>query len=105
MAPRTPVLDPSGARQEMLDLARAYGEGTLGHPSRFFPEPAEPTVQLRSAGDGPHGTQTVSSNGASLTCPAVVAHSEVAHLTMPTNGTAKTLKLSDGTQITISAQR
>ena len=47
----------------------------------------------------------VASNGAQLTCPAVVAHSEVAHLTMPTNGTAKTLTLSDGTQITISAQR
>ncbi|MCP3721614.1 DUF6013 family protein [Paraburkholderia sp. CNPSo 3272] len=63
------------------------------------------TVQVSFRAQAPHGTQSVSSNGAALTCPAVVAHSEVAHLTMPTNGTAKTLKLSDGTQITISAQR
>lgn len=38
-------------------------------------------------------------------CPEVVAHSEVLHFSMPTNGTAKTLKLSDGTQLSISAQR
>lgn len=63
------------------------------------------TVQVSFRAQAPHGTQSVSSNGATITCPAVVAHSEVAHLTMPTNGTAKTLKLSDGTQITISAQR
>ncbi|SDE07630.1 DUF6013 family protein [Paraburkholderia lycopersici] len=63
------------------------------------------TVQVSFRAQAPHGTQSVSSNGATLTCPAVVAHSEVAHLTMPTNGTSKTLTLSDGTQITISAQR
>jgi hypothetical protein len=63
------------------------------------------TVQVSFRAQAPHGTQSVSSNGAQLTCPAVVAHSEVAHLTMPTNGTSKTLTLSDGTQITISAQR
>ncbi|POR53443.1 hypothetical protein B0G62_10312 [Paraburkholderia eburnea] len=38
-------------------------------------------------------------------CPEVVAHSEVLHFSMPTNGTAKTLTLSDGTQLSVSAQR
>ncbi|MEK6297492.1 MAG: DUF6013 family protein, partial [Paraburkholderia tropica] len=38
-------------------------------------------------------------------CPEVVAHSEVLHFSMPTNGTVKTVTLSDGTQLAISAQR
>jgi hypothetical protein len=38
-------------------------------------------------------------------CPEVIAHSEVLHFSMPTNGTAKTLTLSDGTQVSVSAQR
>ncbi|HTR52987.1 MAG TPA: alpha/beta fold hydrolase [Kofleriaceae bacterium] len=59
MAPRTPTLDPSDARRQMIDLARAYSEGNLGHPSPFFPEPAVPRVELRAAGDGPLGTQVV----------------------------------------------
>ena len=59
MAPRTPTLDPSDARRQMIDLARAYSEGNLGHPSPFFPEPTEPRVQLQPGGDGPLGTQVV----------------------------------------------
>jgi pimeloyl-ACP methyl ester carboxylesterase len=59
MGPRTPALDPQGALAEMRALAHAYGDGTLGHPSGFFPEPAAPAPQLRPAGDGPHSTQVV----------------------------------------------
>ncbi|CAM2173922.1 conserved exported hypothetical protein [Paraburkholderia sacchari] len=44
-------------------------------------------------------------SAAGAQCPEVVAHSEVLHFSMPTNGTAKTLTLSDGTQLSVSAQR
>ena len=59
MAPRTPAIDLTDARARMLELARLYSDGTLGHPSRFFPEPTPADVQLRPAGDGPLGTQVV----------------------------------------------
>lgn len=88
-------LDANGAmvRQTQVRLAPIVaGDGTA-------------TVQVSFRAQTPHGTQSVSNNGSALTCPAVIAHSEVTRLTMSTNGTAKTLTLSDGTQITISAQR
>lgn len=50
---------PRDARQELVELAAAYGEGTLGVPSRFFPAPTEPGVRLTPVGDGPLGTQVV----------------------------------------------
>ena len=59
MAPRTPRIDPTDAYAQMVELARAYGDGTLGHPSPFFPEPAAPDVALKSLGEGPLGTQVV----------------------------------------------
>lgn len=60
MAPRrsAPKLDPS-ARTQLIELAAAYGDGTLGVPSRFFPEPELPQPKLVSAGDGPLGTHVV----------------------------------------------
>ncbi|HTH61565.1 MAG TPA: DUF6013 family protein [Paraburkholderia sp.] len=62
-------------------------------------------VQLSFRAQAPRGTQTVTSGGKSLTCPAVVQHAEVVRFSMPTSGAAKTVKLADGTQITISAVR
>jgi len=59
MAPRTPKIDPGDARGRLLDLARDYSAGTLGTPSRFFPDPDAPRVKLSPAGDGPLGTQVV----------------------------------------------
>lgn len=59
MAPRTPPIEPGDARGRLVELARAYCDGTLGTPSAFFPTPVEPKVALRSAGDGPAGTQVV----------------------------------------------
>jgi pimeloyl-ACP methyl ester carboxylesterase len=59
MAPRTPRIDPSDAYAQMVELAQLYSEGTLGHPSPFFPEPAAPEVALRPLGEGPLGTQVV----------------------------------------------
>ena len=59
MAPRTPRIDPGDARTRLVELARAYGEGTLGLPSRFFPTPEVPVVDVAPVGDGPLGTQVV----------------------------------------------
>lgn len=62
-------------------------------------------VQLSFRAQAPHGTHAVTSGGKSLTCPAVVQHTQVVRFSMPTSGTAKTVKLTDGTQLTISAVR
>ena len=59
MAPRTPRIDKGDARAQLLELAEAYGNDTLGSPSRFFPTPSMPQVQLSPLGDGPLGTQMV----------------------------------------------
>jgi pimeloyl-ACP methyl ester carboxylesterase len=56
MAPRGPRLDLRDARADLIAAAAAYGEGTLAHPSRFFPAPAEPAVTLTRVGEGPLGT-------------------------------------------------
>jgi len=62
-------------------------------------------VQLSFRAQAPRGTHAVTSGGKSLTCPDVVQHTQVIRFSMPTNGAAKTVKLADGTQITISAVR
>jgi pimeloyl-ACP methyl ester carboxylesterase len=65
MAPRGRRPDPADPRAavdprtQLVRLAAAYGDGTLGWPSRFFPAPAEPAVALTPLGDGPLGTQVV----------------------------------------------
>lgn len=46
-------------RRQLVELAAAYGDGTLGLPSRFFPVPPDPVVRLAPVGDGPLGTQVV----------------------------------------------
>ncbi len=59
MAPRTPRIDPVDARSDLLALARAYREGTLGVPSPFFPTPAPPVMTITPQGEGPLGTHVV----------------------------------------------
>jgi len=54
-----PSRAPGDPRRQLLELAAAYGDGTLGLPSRFFPAPAAPAVRLAPVGDGPLGTQVV----------------------------------------------
>ena len=56
MSPRTPRIDPHDARARLVELARAYGDGTLGTPSPFFPDPALPRIAQTAIGDGPLGT-------------------------------------------------
>ncbi|HEY1609189.1 MAG TPA: DUF6013 family protein [Paraburkholderia sp.] len=62
-------------------------------------------VQLSFRAQAPRGTHSVTSGGKSLSCPQVTQHSQVIRFSMPTTGAAKTVKLADGTQITISAMR
>ena len=59
MAPRTPPIDPGGARTRLIELAATYRAGTLGVPSPFFPAPPVAEVTLAPQGEGPLGTQVV----------------------------------------------
>ena len=63
MAPkgRPPRIVTEGdARARLIEVAKHYRDGTLGHPSPFFPEPVLPTVRQTHLGEGPLGTQVVS---------------------------------------------
>ena len=53
------ALDADDARRQLVELVRMYSDGTLGLPSRFFPAPDEPVVQLTPVGGGPLGTLVV----------------------------------------------
>jgi pimeloyl-ACP methyl ester carboxylesterase len=50
---------PGDVRTRLIALAAAYGDGTLGVPSRFFPAPAVPDMTITPLGDGPLETQVV----------------------------------------------
>jgi hypothetical protein len=47
----------------------------------------------------------VTSAGKTFKCPNDVRLSQIVRFSMPTNGSAKTLTLSDGTQVVVSAKR
>jgi hypothetical protein len=75
---------------------------------RFAPVVAKDgtaTVQLSFQAQTPHGTKDVTSDGKSIKCPDYTAVSQVLRFTMPTNGSTKTLTLSDGSQVAVSAKR
>lgn len=75
---------------------------------RFAPVVAKDgtaTVQLSFQAQTPHGTKDVTSGGKTLKCPNYTAVSQVLRFTMPTNGSTKTLTLSDGSQVAVSAKR
>jgi pimeloyl-ACP methyl ester carboxylesterase len=59
MTPRAPRVELGDARAQLIEVTAAYGAGTLGHPSRFFPAPGEPAVAVTSVGAGPLGTHVV----------------------------------------------
>ncbi|MBB5460913.1 DUF6013 family protein [Paraburkholderia sp. Cpub6] len=62
-------------------------------------------VQLSFQAQTPHGVKTVTSGGKTLKCPNDVRVSQIVRFTMPVNGTTKTLTLTDGTQIAVTAKR
>lgn len=54
-----PTPSEEGMRARALTLAAAYGDGTLALPSRFFPEPELPALQITpmgAVGAGPQGS-------------------------------------------------
>jgi pimeloyl-ACP methyl ester carboxylesterase len=61
---RSPVdtgseLVSSDTRVRLIAQAVAYGDGTLGIPSPFFPAPDPPAIAMTVVGDGPLDTQVV----------------------------------------------
>ncbi|MBB5464781.1 hypothetical protein HDG32_000875 [Paraburkholderia sp. CI2] len=62
-------------------------------------------VQLSFQAQTPHGVKTVTSGGKTLKCPNDMRVSQIVRFTMPVNGTTKTLTLTDGTQIAVTAKR
>ncbi|WP_179404617.1 DUF6013 family protein [Burkholderia guangdongensis] len=62
-------------------------------------------VQMSFQASAPQGTRNVTAGGKSLQCPNPVIVSQVKWLSMPVNGGAKTVTMSDGTKVTVSIKR
>jgi hypothetical protein len=62
-------------------------------------------VQLSFQAHAPRGVNTVNVGGKKLQCPVDGAFSQMVHFTMATGGSSKTVTLSDGTKLTVSANR
>ena len=89
------TLDPNGAAMRSLGVRLApvvAADGTA-------------TVQMSVQGTAPKGKTTVKAGGKALQCPQLATLSQVVRFTMPTSGSAKTVSLSDGSKVTVSAQR
>ena len=86
MAPRTPKL-AGDARAKLIELAQAYSNGTLGLPSRFFPDPEVPHPKHTALGDGPLGTQVVDLSWGSTYEPFLPLARDL-HAGVPENHTA-----------------
>jgi len=106
--PGGPVATPGGCpgiASLPLDTNGAMVRQTQVRLAPIVSSKGTANVQLSFRAQAPHGTHTVTSGGKSLTCPNVVQHTQVIRFSMPTTGAAKTVRLSDGTQITVSAVR
>ena len=91
----TMTLDPNGAAMRSISVRLApvvAPDGTA-------------TVQLSVQGTAPKGKAPAKAGGKALQCPQLATLSQVVRFTMPTNGSAKTVGLSDGSKVTVSAQR
>jgi hypothetical protein len=62
-------------------------------------------VQLSFQARAPKGTNKVMVSGKALQCPVENRLSQIVRFTMPTTGSTKTVTLTDGTQLTVSASR
>jgi hypothetical protein len=62
-------------------------------------------VQLSFQGHTPRASTAVTVAGKKLQCPTDNFFSQMVHFTMPTGGAEKTVTLSDGTKLTVSASR
>ncbi|CAH2805625.1 MAG: FIG00453584: hypothetical protein [uncultured Paraburkholderia sp.] len=63
------------------------------------------SVQLSFQAQMPRGVKDVTKSGKTLKCPNDVTVSQILRFTMPVNGSTKTLTLSDGTEVAVSAKR
>src|ERR1700761_3595971 len=63
------------------------------------------SVQLSFQAQTPRGTKTVTSDGKSIKCPNDISVSQIVRFSMPVNGSTKTLTLSDGTEVAVTAKR
>jgi hypothetical protein len=62
-------------------------------------------VQLNFQGHTPRAATTLTVLGKKLQCPTDNSFSQMMHFTMPTGGAEKSVMLSDGTKLTVSASR
>ncbi|SAL43182.1 DUF6013 family protein [Caballeronia telluris] len=62
-------------------------------------------VQLSFQARAPSGTNKVMVSGKALQCPVEQRLSQIVRFSMPTTGGSKTVTLTDGTQLTVSAAR
>jgi hypothetical protein len=62
-------------------------------------------VQLSFQGHAPRAATAVTVGGKKLQCPTDNFFSQLVHFAMPTGGAEKSVMLSDGTKLTISASR
>ncbi|RDU95267.1 DUF6013 family protein [Trinickia dinghuensis] len=107
---------PPGGSVSVSDQCPGYGSLSLNANGavqremriRLAPTVAEDgtaTVQMSVLASTPNGEKATKVHGKTLQCPSVATLSQVVRFTMPTSGSAKTVSLSDGSQVTISAQR
>lgn len=107
---------PPGATVTASDQCPNYGSlpldanGTVQREVRIRLAPTvaddgTATVQMSVQASTPRGKSTAKVHGKTLQCPSVATLSQVVRFTMPTSGSAKTVDLSDGSQVTVSAQR
>jgi len=62
-------------------------------------------VQLSVQASTPRGKANAKVGGKPIQCPGIQTLSQIVRFTMSTNGSAKTVTLSDGSQVTVSAKR
>ena len=89
------TLDPNGAAMRALSIRLApvvAADGTA-------------TMQMSVQGTAPKGKAAMKAGGKTLQCPQLAILSQIVRFTMPTNGSAKMVGLSDGSKVTVSAQR
>lgn len=84
LAPRTTATPartddrwPSDPRARLVEIARTYNAGTLGHPSPFFPRPKAPPITLGARLEGPLGTTALDASFPSNYQPFVPAAREL----------------------------
>jgi len=88
-------LDANGAVQRQMRIRLAPTVAADGTAN----------VQLSVQASAPHGKVSAKAVGKALQCPGISTLSQIVRFTMPTNGSAKTVSLSDGSQVTVSALR